>query len=340
MRAGLVFVVIASLGTGCGDDSVVHGNEPGTAEWSRRLEIEGFDLAVDPEGSIYVVGTKVDGGEPSLWLGKFDPAGTLLWTFEDAGTDGVTVAATADAVHVAGYRFYEPGAGQRVYRLDPGGTVQWTVEQPTISTWGLTAAPDGGVYAAGDRTGSGGLVFQRLSAGGEVVWSEDTTLERSGPGGLTTSTSGELLVTNSGDSWWVHAREADGTVGWTREIATPLRTAGFHSLAVGADGTIVAIAMVQTAEVRAYATWLTPDGEALETQPLADPGLEHRVDGDDLLIASFAMLERRTRDGEVVWTVPGPRECMRSYNLALTPNNSVAALRSCSPESELVVLAR
>lgn len=340
MRPWFVPLVIALLGTGCGDDSAVNGGEPGAVQWSRRLEIDGFDLAVDPQGSIYVVGTRVDGDEPSLWLGKFDPSGTLLWTFEDASTNGVAVAAAADGVHVAGYRFYEPGVGQRVHRLGAEGAVQWTVEQPTISTWGLTAAPDGAVYAAGDRANSGELVLQRLSAGGEVVWTEDTAFERSGPGGITTSASGELLVTNSGDAWWVHAREADGGVGWTREIVTPLRTAGFHSLAVGADGTIVAIAMVQTAEVRAFVAWLTPDGEVLETLPLVDPVLEHRVDGDDLLIASFGMLERRTRDGEVVWTVPGPRECMRSYNLALTPSNGVAALRSCSPETELVVFAR
>lgn len=340
MRVWIATFTISFLMAGCGDDTASSSGEPGTVQWSKRLPIEGYDLAVDAEGAIYVVGSKGHGEARALWLGKFDPAGQLLWTFEDAGTDGIAVAAAADGVHVASYRFYEPGIGQRIQRLDAEGALVWTVEQPMISTWGLTPAPDGGVYAASERTNEGDLVLQRLTATGEVAWTEETTLERNGPGGLATSANGELLLTNSGNTWWVHTRTPEGAESWTREIATPLRTAGFHSLAVDSDGTLVAIAMVQTAEVRAYASWLTPTGEVLETRPLEDPVLEHRVAGEDLLIASFGFIERQTRAGEVEWTVPSSGECMRSYNLALTPDDGVTALRSCSQETELVRFVR
>ena len=182
---------------------------------------EARDVAVAPDGSVYVTGS-TPGTAGDVFLLKFDASGSLVWqrTWGGGGTEsgeGVAVAPDGSAVYVAGgTSSFGAGSGDIfIIKFDPNGTL---ISQ---KTWGTSAgevgddlavAQDGSVYIAGttprpdvvvgvdvvllkiDPTGN--LVWQRTYAAGEVVDPR---------GGVTVAPGGSIYVagtlqevTNSG----------------------------------------------------------------------------------------------------------------------------------------------
>jgi uncharacterized delta-60 repeat protein len=119
----------------------------GSLAWQRTWDIRGTfgdqesrDLAVAPDGSVYVAG--LGGGGDAVLL-KFDPDGNLLWQRTWGGTgfesaEGVAVGADG-SVYLAGSteRTFREDSDAFVVKLSPDGTIVWQ------KTYG-TAAGDGG----------------------------------------------------------------------------------------------------------------------------------------------------------------------------------------------------
>jgi hypothetical protein len=166
---------------GGSDIFVVKFDAKGTRLWTRVMGTTELDqanaVATDPAGNILVAGVTYGGldgnpklGEGDLFVAKFDPSGTVLWTRQlgSSSWDGAKgVACDGDGnVYVAGSTQGEfegrarGGAGDAVLaKLDPNGTLLW-VQQfgSSASDQANAVATDvsGNVYVVGDT--EGGLI--------------------------------------------------------------------------------------------------------------------------------------------------------------------------------------
>lgn len=192
----------------------------GSLAWQRTWDIPGTfgdqeprDLAVAPDGSIYVAGT--GGGGDALLL-KFDPDGNLLWQrtwggsgFESA--EGVAVGADG-SVYLAGSteRTFREDSDAFVLKLSPDGTIVWQ------KTYG-TAAGDGG---------------------SDIVVGVDGNLLLTG-------------VTSVADTFGFYLAKLDplaGAVIWQRSYLAGTGIDPRAGLAVGTDGSVVVASAVFDAD--------------------------------------------------------------------------------------------
>lgn len=287
----------------------------GTLAWQRTWEgpaivgnDEARDVAVAPDGSVYVTGSTT-GVAGDVVLLKFDAAGTLVWqrAWGGAGTEnGQGVAVGADgSVYVTGSTtsFGAGGGDLFVVKLGPDGTLLWQ------RTWGTDAgeggdgvavAGDGNVYVVGTipRPGAvvganvallkldpaGNLIWQRTYAAGEIVDAR---------GGLTVAPDGSIYVagvlqelkSNSVVMDAVLLKFApDGSLVWDRGWGgrNGEETGG---VAVAADGTVFlagSTASFGVAPDDAFVVQVQPGGRATDAMTWGGAGLDK---GEDIGIA-------------------------------------------------------
>lgn len=318
----------------------------GGRAWARRLgsgersSVGVDDVAAGPDGAVYATGrfsdeldlgdsTLVANGNSDVFVARFDAAGALAWVTVlggDYGEDPGALAVGADgSVTVAGvFRRGEltPGPAVEVQgngdlfvaRLTPAGAVRWArtyggpaFERPDA----LAVGPDGGVVV-----------------GGEIA----ETREHPGVaefGGVTLRAAGR-------DDGFVLRLDDRGEPLWAVRLGGP----GYdwvHSVALGADGRVVAAARVdagadvagrpvRVGEDNAVVVQLGPDGTVGWIAPLvgADDadvaGLALDADGGVVVAGAFragadlgptpvgtgrgGFVARLAPDGRVAWTLP------------------------------------
>jgi cysteine-rich repeat protein len=170
-----------------------------------------YAIAADVDGNFIVAGYETVGGQRDVWLRKFDPAGTPLWTQGYAGAEGLDDTAYALAVDqngdivVAGY---ESTAAiptlAWLRRLDLNGNELWTDTYAGSAAEGAQAL---GVTidAAGDITyvgfetvgGLGRMLIRKYSSVGTVKWTE--TIE----GAEATSSYGRGITVGPDQHLWI-----------------------------------------------------------------------------------------------------------------------------------------
>lgn len=241
-----------------------------TTQWSdiiggmAEVEEAGQGVAVDSMNNIIVVGYIVDAlGDPDIWVRKYDPAGTEIWTMvldpsmglDDRGF-GVDVDAS-DNIIVGG----DIGVGQTssdiyVTKLDPAGTELWsvTVDGPDSQNdiaEDVAVDADGNVWAVGsvrvDMNDSNIWVGKYSPDGDELftdVVAGPATLEDRAMG-VDVDADGNAFVggyvsdVEFARDVWLRKYAPDGTEAWTVVWDSPNMGAdqGFD-VAVAPDGSV------------------------------------------------------------------------------------------------------
>jgi hypothetical protein len=157
--------------------------------WGRTIKSEGFDesydLAVDPQGNVYVAGMieyiadfgngvlLESSGVHDIFIAKYDSVGTLVWAVKAGGSDGDKIQSiTLDgkgSIYVTGefedtsywgpiMKIAEGGNNNFVARYDTSGNVLWVRSLGTVSPshtrgYGVCTDANGNVYAVGGTLG-------------------------------------------------------------------------------------------------------------------------------------------------------------------------------------------
>ncbi len=192
-------------------------NSAGSALWSASYTSAGaaaeraHAIAADASGNFVVAGYETVGGQRDMWIRKYDPAGSPLWTQGYAGVDGLddqAMALTTDAagdIFVAGFESTAVGPTNAwLRRLDLNGNEQWTQTYAGSAAEGAQAL---GVAldAAGDVTivgfervgGLDRILLRKYDGAGVMKWTE--TIE----GAMGTSSYGRAITVGPDEHLWI-----------------------------------------------------------------------------------------------------------------------------------------
>jgi uncharacterized delta-60 repeat protein len=176
--------------------------------WGGPAEDEAEDVAVAPDGSVYVTGSTLSfgAGDSDAFLLKYAPDGSLEWQ----RTYGVAVAAP----------FFSP--------FDFGN--------------GVAAAPDGSAYMVGQLSG-GNLFLVKFDAGGSMLW-QRTWGSGHFARAVEVASDGSVYVAGGTFSFGAGQADAlllkftpDGTLTWARTWGGASREA-LEDMAIGPDGSV------------------------------------------------------------------------------------------------------
>lgn len=158
----------------------------GSLAWQRTYESPtpfgsdtASEVAVAPDGSVYVAGTTTGVGGDLLLL-KFSPDGTLLWqrAWGGSGFEGgqdVAVGGDGSVYVVGGTTTFGTGNDLVVVKFTPGGALVWQQTWGPARGDGVAVGPDGNLYLAGTaaRPGSVGradVVLLSITPAGTLRW--------------------------------------------------------------------------------------------------------------------------------------------------------------------------
>ncbi len=202
----------------------------GTRIWTKQLGTSGSDqgwgVATDPSGNIYVTGCTfgdLDGnanqGSGDIFLIKYDTNGTRIWTrqpgttVDDAGL-GVATDHSGN-IYVTGYTFgnLDDNINQGWYdifliKYDTSGAKLWARQFGTNNIdegLGLATDPAGDIYVTGytngalngdTNQGSTDIFLTKYNAAGTRIWTKQLGTSGSDQGwGVATDSSGDIYVT-------------------------------------------------------------------------------------------------------------------------------------------------
>jgi uncharacterized delta-60 repeat protein len=191
----------------------------GAMQWTRTAagtggqDDEAHAVATDADGNVIVAGYLWAGGsQRDLWVRKYDPAGTELWTRTHDGpaasndeANGVATD-TAGNVVVVGYQT-DPTTGRDVFvrKYDPDGGELWT------STY--NAPQDGSDVANGVAVDADGAIL----------------------------VAGSVFRGSQSDNVWVRKHDPDGGELWTSTYNSDgFGSDGANAVAVDSDGNVAA----------------------------------------------------------------------------------------------------
>jgi cysteine-rich repeat protein len=115
-----------------GEGSVWRVTPAGQLDWALPQNTPWLELAVDPDGSIYVAGSREYGDDVELWVARLDPAGDEVWREDIANIVGAGSSDSAGglALGIDGDLYFAtqvPWEGSRLYRIDVAdGTLTWS----------------------------------------------------------------------------------------------------------------------------------------------------------------------------------------------------------------------
>lgn len=275
-------------GDGCESDC---GFSPQALVWERFFDL-GFmesagDLALSPEGEVYVVGRSFDGEsvrESIVWnLRSAD--GEVLWTESFTGDAALTASSVdaGDGLVAVGGSVESDGTRQESIRIyAPGGELQWSsvTPQPDLMTTYLALHPSADAVTASREFGTASSQVRRTGAQDGVVWSTGTSATATD---IAVDEAGAVYVSGmAGGEGWVGKFDAAGELQWDRTWAGAGIETRVYSVAVGPDGDVRTTGPVigdDDVDV-AVQRWSSADGSMLMAEQVDIEGsvLAYRVD--------------------------------------------------------------
>jgi outer membrane protein assembly factor BamB len=250
----------SETGSESSDDATDDPAADAVVRWSTiRPDISGIDVAVAPDGSIYVVGQsgytpQGDGGTfDDFWLAKHAADGALVWEVLEPLSEESYVYPEAVAVDDAGDVYLamvdystSAGFGNRVRKLDPDGEELWSVEVPG-RVFDVAALPGGGAIMVGAQETLAWA--QRIEVDGTLGWSRsfgDSAMQYSviehaaitADGGVVLGGRMGLEPASSRSYAWAAALDvADGAERWQTPLSEGVVTEWVMGVGIAADGT-------------------------------------------------------------------------------------------------------
>ncbi|MBI4370205.1 MAG: hypothetical protein HY547_08255 [Elusimicrobia bacterium] len=181
---------------------------------------EGFAIAVDESGNVYQAGFETKAGEgKNIWIGKFDPNGSTLWTATYNGPDNLDDSAYRIALDGSGGIFTvgsssKTGEGQNIWIGHIDGMTGDFLSTTTLhfslndEAYGVDIDSMGDVYAAGVTGNSGGdglgdawvaRYSSTMTATEGLLWV--TTFSYAGSTGAFDSANDVAVDTTTGKVW-------------------------------------------------------------------------------------------------------------------------------------------
>jgi uncharacterized delta-60 repeat protein len=230
--------------TGTEDLFLTKYNSTGTKVWTKQLGVaskltEGFGVATDSSGNIFVAGYTSGGldgnsltGVYDFFATKYDPTGAKLWTKQMGATsqqtEGVAVATDASGnVFVAGYtdggldgNSLTGSEDLFVTKYDSTSTKAWTKQLGTLGPSNVeanaaTVDGSGNLYIAGDttggldgntQTGTNDFFVTKYNTTGTKLWTRQL-------GVAAAFTSAYGVATDSSENIYVAGQTQDGLDG-------------------------------------------------------------------------------------------------------------------------------
>ncbi|MBA7519178.1 hypothetical protein ES705_11253 [subsurface metagenome] len=202
---------------------------------------EGYGIAVDGRGNVYVTGSEyVDGQGSNIWVRKYNSEGDEVWTDIYNGTanqydcgEGIAVDGSGN-VYVTGSEYVD-GQDSNIWvrKYDTDGDVIWTrTYNGTASDYdrgyGIAVDGSGNVYVAGYESVTGeqrNIWVRKYDSDGNEVWTRSYNGTADGDdrgNGIAIDGAGNVyvtgyeFVTGEWENIWVGKYDSDGEEVWTR----------------------------------------------------------------------------------------------------------------------------
>ncbi len=308
-------------GNGCNLDCVVSG----TVLWTVNSS-EGYDfinagfidrrVALDPFGDAYIIGTIRDGASSDsvAFARKYSAEGDSIWvhTFNpptgNAPVGGIGVGAAAEVVFTTSSTAIGSGYARR---LTAAGSLEWEIfvaGQSGLSPRGVAVDVDESAVVSGSSAGVG-TVLARMSADGDIVWSEVEPNVTGGWRRVSIDDEGDIFTCGGSGGSTARRHTANGTTVWTRTSAAT----ACYSIAATNDGGAVAAG---SADGDGWLRRIDADGDVIWTEiydgPTNDSDLFADVafDGSHIVLVGYTqagsersiLIRKYDIDGALLWT--------------------------------------
>jgi uncharacterized delta-60 repeat protein len=327
--------------------SVVKFAADASLVWQRRWngpELFGNDqandVAVAPDGSVYVTGSTFGGGGDVLVL-KFSPEGSLVWQQRWGGSGlerGESVSVGSDgSIYVTGGTS-SFGDSLFVLKLTPDGTLAWQRVWGPATGEGIAVAPDGSIYAAGtaprpDGTSGASVVLIKLDSGGNLAWQRtySTAETADARGGVAVASDGSVYVAGAVqesirkvvvDALLVKF-DADGNLVWDRSWGGRSGDVS-GSVGVAADGMVLWAGDTNSFGAGSddgYLLQVSPEGKALDGDTWGGTGIDHFAGVDAMASGTISL--GGTTEGPPFSFLRAPTKTSRARGTVTTPTTSL-----------------
>ncbi len=255
--SGNVYVagMSASDGPGNNDLLVAKYDKDGTPVWDKALgtntsyrhDDQGYNVAVDSSGNVYVVGTTNLLGSDSMIIAKYNSSGVHQWdkTFGDATTTetgtGIIID-SSDNIFVCGRSTKgTSGTGAILLKINSSGVEQWQRTLDGSSTqvvFDVSVDSSDNVYIGGYTTISGYAYFllAKYNSSGTLQWNKKI-------GGSNTTDQGRSVTVDSSDNVYIGGVSTGGGVGVYDSYLVKYNSSGTYQWqkSLGTSGTQINI---------------------------------------------------------------------------------------------------